>query len=200
MLTQLATVKSRLGLELDPTWDNLLLRAIMAVSARFDLETNRSLTRSEDAISEFAPEDREILVSRYPIERILKFEIKTSEASGWVEQTGIDYLIRKGCIITLATTMADLQPSIPLVQPAVARVHYSGGYLLPGDEPVVGATPLPPDLEQAAIEQTAFWFQTRDKLGLLRQWPKGGSYEQFADTDLLPSLRETLGRYTRVVW
>jgi len=36
-----------------------------------------------------------ILVPRYPIESVTKFELKSTEAEGWVEQTDIDYLIRK---------------------------------------------------------------------------------------------------------
>jgi hypothetical protein len=34
-------------------------------------------------------------------------------------------------------------------------------------------TPLPPGLEQAAVEQIAFWFQNRDHLGLKTFWPAG---------------------------
>jgi hypothetical protein len=53
--------------------------------------------------------------------------------------------------------------------------------------------PAPPkrlliDLENAATEQVAFWFQNRNKLGEIRNWPAGGNYIQLADTDLiLPS-------------
>jgi hypothetical protein len=42
MLTTLATFKSRLAL-IDTTYDALLTAAIKAASARFDLETNRTL-------------------------------------------------------------------------------------------------------------------------------------------------------------
>jgi hypothetical protein len=42
-----------------------------------------------------------------------------------------------------------------------ARVTYTGGFVLPGDTPAPGQTPLPPDLEQAAIEQVAYWFRNR---------------------------------------
>jgi hypothetical protein len=93
-----------------------------------------------------------------------------------------------------------LEPETCNVPLKAARVTYTGGYVLPGSAPVMGAVPLPADLEQAALEQTAYWFQTRDQLGVVRLWPKGGLYEQFADPDLLPSVRETLRQYTRLVW
>jgi hypothetical protein len=68
MLTELATIKSRLALEsADPTYDDALLRAITAVSARFDRETNRTLARTENATFEFPAESREIVVPCYPI-------------------------------------------------------------------------------------------------------------------------------------
>ena len=198
MLTELTTLKSRLALDLlDPTFDSLLLRAIQAISGRFDRETNRTLARTVDTKQEFRANDLEVLVACYPIETVTRFELKLSEAGGWVEQTGVEYLIRNGCILSLAAPLAGLQPWPRALQQGQARVTYTGGYLLPGSGPVPGATPLPPDLEQAAVEQSAFWFQTRSDLGVLRQWPQGGPYRQFADLDLLPSVRQTLGRYAR---
>ena len=201
MLTQLTTVKSRLNLDLlDPAFDALLTRAIQAVSARFDLETNRTLARTEGAIFEFPSDLTRIAVPLYPVESVDKFEFKTSEAGGWVEAPEIDYLVMKQCVIVLDSAFHAAHSALCL-----ARVTYTGGYVLPGDpDPppsIPGAQPvrLPADLEQAAIEQTVFWFQTREKVGLLRQWPAGGNYEQFADPDLVPSVRAVLAAYTRVV-
>jgi hypothetical protein len=201
MLTQLTTVKTRLALDpLTTTYDELLLRAIVAVSARFDQETGRTLARTEDATYEFPAEDREILVSCYPIESVRKFEIKNSETGGWIQQSDVDYLIRRGCVLSLATSLDRLRPNMTLQGVAtLARVTYTGGYLLPGSADLPAATRLPAELEHAAIEQTSFWFQTRDQLGIIRQWPRGGSYQQFADTDLLSSVREVLRGHTRFV-
>lgn len=196
MLTSLATVKARLALDpLDPIHDALLQRAISAISARFDQETNRILARTENAVFEFPAQDTEIAVPCYPIESVSKFELKSSETAGWMEQPGIAYLLRRQCVISL-TSAFSLQP---FALPLLARVTYTGGYVLPGDPAAQSSTPLPVELEQAAVEQTAFWFQTKDQLGLIRQWPKGGNYQQFADPDLLPSVREMLRRYTRIV-
>ena len=42
-------------------------------------------------------------------------------------------------------------------QLSTCRLTYTGGYVLPGDTPGPGQTPLPDDLEQAAVEQCAAW-------------------------------------------
>jgi hypothetical protein len=195
MLTQLTTVKTRLALDpLDITNDALLTSAILAVSARFDQETNRTLERTENATFEFAAADTEIVVPCYPIELVAKFELKSSEPEGWVEQSGVSYLLRRACVLHLLSPLATIHSPLP-----IGRVTYTGGFLVPGSAPQPGAAALPADLEQAAIEQTAFWFQTRDMVGVLRQWPHGGDYEQLADLDLLPSVRAVLAHHTRMV-
>ncbi len=198
MLTQLATVKNRLAiLETDLQYDSILTNTINAVSARFDRECRRTLARTENFTQEFPPELTHISAACYPIETVAKFETKSTEAEGWVEQTGIEYLVRRGCIISLASPL-NFQPST--FNPQLARVTYTGGLVLPGTEPpppVPPATPLPPDLEQAAVEQVAYWFQNRNALGLLTLWPKGGTFERFADPDLLPAVRSVLAAYTR---
>ena len=194
MLTQLSTVKTRLAIDpLDITNDALLTSAILAVSARFDQETNRTLERTENATFEFPATDTEILVPCYPVETVAKFELKSSEAEGWVEQPGIEYLLRRACIISLHSAFRTLHSALWR-----ARVTYTGGYLAPGSASQPGAAALPADLEQAAVEQTVFWFQTRDMVGVLRQWPHGGNYEQLADLDLLPSVRAVLAHHTRM--
>jgi hypothetical protein len=193
MLTQLPTLKARLALlDTDTSCDALLVAAIKAVSARFDNETNRTLARTIDAACEFTVDETEICVPCYPIETVTRFEVKTSEVEGWVEQAAIEYLIRNRCLISLPSSFS-VQP-VAFMQ---ARVIYTGGYLLPGDPPVSGCQNLPDDLEQAAVEQVAYWFQNRDRLGLLRIWEYHATYRHFADLDLLGSVRAVLGKYAR---
>src|SRR5215471_6565054 len=129
MLTQLTTVKARLQiLDTDNTYDALLTNAIKAVSARFDKETARSLARTENATFEFPADVREICPPGYPIETVTKFETKSTEAEGWQEKTGINYLIRSGCVISLNSPFSFLPSSAP----SLARVTYTAGYVLPG--------------------------------------------------------------------
>src|SRR5882762_332830 len=98
MLTQLSTVKSRLSIDdFNVQFDSLLTNAINSVSARFDKETNRTLARTASATYEFCADDVEICPPIYPIESVTKFETKVSESAGWIEQTGVEYLIRRSC-------------------------------------------------------------------------------------------------------
>ena len=195
MLTTLTTIKSRLSIiDTDTTRDALLTTAIQAVSARFDTETNRTLSRTVDFRQEFDADTTEIIAACFPIETVTKFELKTSEVSGWIEQPLPDFLVRSACVISLGAPF-----SAPYASPSLARVTYTAGYVLPGEPDVPAGTRLPADLEQAAVEQIAFWFQTRDHVGVNRQWPKGGTFETFPDLDLLPSVRAVLGRYRRLV-
>src|SRR5881396_2712835 len=109
MLTQLSTVKSRLALTVTD-YDDLLTNAIKAVSARFDKETNRTLSRTTTATHEFDATDTEIFPPCYPIESVTKFELKSNETDGWSEQTGVQYLIRRACVISLHSAL-DPRPS-----------------------------------------------------------------------------------------
>jgi len=189
MLTQLITVKTRLGLsEFEVKDDAILTNAIKAISARFDRECNRTLARTVDATQEFDANDTEIVAECYPIESVSKFELKLNEGAGWEEQPGVEHLIRRHCVISL--------PS-PLGSRTEGRVTYTGGYVLPGTSAGSGQTALPDDLEQAAVEQVVYWYQNRDRLGVIREWPKGGVYEQFVDLDLLPGVRAVLARHER---
>jgi len=195
MLTQLSTVKSRLALTVTD-YDGLLTSAIKAVSNRFDKETKRTLARSTGLTDEFDSATTEVAVSCYPIEAVTKFELKPNETDGWSEQTGVQYLIRRACVISLLSPLYLLPSSST---PALARVTYTGGYVLPGTTPSAGQTALPDDLEQAAVEQVAWWFRNRDNTGLIRTWPHDGTYEAFLQSDLLLEVKAVLKKYQRLV-
>jgi hypothetical protein len=201
MLTTLSTLKTRLAIDqADPQHDVVLTNALRALSARFDKETNRTLARTENATFEFDPRDTELSPPCYPIESVTKFETKTSEASGWQEVAPApDFLLRSSCIISLG---APLNPQLSPLSPQLARVTYSGGYLLPGDGSQLSTLnfQLPSDLEQAAVEQIAYWFQNRDRLGLKTFWPSGDAYRQFAALDLLAPVQAVLSHHRRLLF
>src|SRR4051812_37382952 len=103
MLALLSTVKARLAIdEFDLTYDNILTNAINAISVRFDKETNRTLARTVNITQEFDAADTVICLACYPFESLTRFELKTTEAEGWIEQAGIDFLIRNRCVLSLA--------------------------------------------------------------------------------------------------
>src|SRR5690348_15014569 len=192
MLTQLSTVKARLGmLESELTNDSLLTGVIQALSARFDAECNRTLARTENASYQFPADALEVCCPCGPIETIARFELKSSETAGWLEQTGVEYLVRHEAIISFAAPLGRFL--------AQGRVIYTGGYVLPGVAPAAGQTALPADLEHAAVEQVAYWFQNRDRLGLQRVWDYHATYRQFADLDLLTGVRAVLERHARLM-
>jgi len=162
MPTQLSTVKARLGIDdFDVKYDILLTNAISAISTGFDKECNRQFARRVGATEEFDGDETEILVPCYPIETVTKFELKTNETEGWLEQTGVEYLLRRNCVISLANPLSDCHQR--------ARVTYTDSYVLPGTTVGAGQTALPDDLEQATVEQVAWWFMDRDKLRLVRR-------------------------------
>ena len=35
----------------------------------------------------------------FPIESVTKFELKTKETGGWSEQTNLEYLLHRNCVI-----------------------------------------------------------------------------------------------------
>ncbi len=197
MLTQLTTVKARLDIApADVSKDDLLTRAVEAVSARFDRECNRTLARTVDAAQEFPATETEIIAAWYPIETVTGFALKATEAEGWVEESGVDYVVRGGCVISLGAPLSFASGG-SVGGAALAKVTYTGGYVLPGATPGTGQTALPADLASAAVEQVAAWYQQRDKLGLFRHWPSGGTYLVLSQLPLLPQVTATIRPYRR---
>ena len=103
----------------------------------------------------------------------------------------VEYLIRRQCVMSLRLPLGAARE--------LARLTYTGGYVLPSTAPGAGQTALPDDLEQAAVEQVAYWFRNREKSGLLRSWSHDGTYEVFPQSDLLLEVRAILKKYERMV-
>lgn len=191
MITQLLTVKARLRiLEAELKHDDLLTRFIEWMGARFDRECNRTFARGEGITEEFAGDDTELRLSRYPVESVASFHLKETETSGWEAQSGVDYVIRRTCVISLPASLGTWRQQL--------RVTYTGGYVMPGDTAGDGQTELPDDVENAAIEQVAYLFQNRDRLGLVSVSGEGGAIQNFAQLDLLPSVKATLQPHRRL--
>jgi hypothetical protein len=195
MLTQLVTVKKRLGIAVsDATYDEALTRAVEAISTRFDRECNRTLARTVDITQEFCADEIEVPAICYPIEIVSGFELRSTVKAGWVAQASVDYNVRGNCVISLAVPLV---PHPPASVPSVARVTYTGGYVAPGAVVGYGQKALPADLEWAAVEEITGWYQQRDKVGLLREWPSGGTYLSLSQLPLLPEVSAILRRYQR---
>src|ERR1043166_3247059 len=107
MLAQPSTGTTRLAIDaFGLPYDDILINTINAISFRFDNETNRSLARTVNLTQEFEADDTEICLACYPFESLTRFELKTTEAEGWIVQTGIDFLIRNRCILSLHSPLS----------------------------------------------------------------------------------------------
>ncbi len=194
MLTQLSTVKARCKLdEFDVADDVLLTNFIKHATDRFNRECNRLFARAVDATYEFDADRLYITPPRFPIESITAFHLKTDETEGWVAQADVSYTLRKGGEVPL---MICFGWALGLSD-QVARITYTGGYVLPGGTVGVGQTALPDAIEQACIEQVTYWYQRKDTLGLTSVQGEGGTIQQFAGLDLLPHVRVALKSYER---
>jgi hypothetical protein len=191
MLTTLETIKSRLGIDSFDTRDDVLLnRFLRHASTRFEMECNRKFDRLENATDQFAGDTSDLIVTRYPVETVTAFELKTSERTGWEALSDVDYLLQPGGVIRLAQILG--------AESQLLRVTYTGGYVLPGDAPAAGQTALPDDLEQACVEQIAFWYQRREQLGIVNISGEGGTIKLPNNPDLLPQVLAALKRYARI--
>src|SRR2546423_1131720 len=106
MLSTLSTAKSRLAIpDLDVQYDDLLTTALTALSSRFDKYTSRTLARMANTTHEFAGDDTEIIPTCVPVESVSKFEVKSTEAEGWVQQSNADYVLHNSSLISLASRL-----------------------------------------------------------------------------------------------
>ena len=190
MLTQLSTIKARLGIT-DTVDDTLLTNLIKFASGRFDRECNRSFARAAGATEEFGGAEAELRLARYPIESVASFHLKTSESDGWAEQTNVAYLLRNACVVSLPAALGSRDQQL--------RVTYTGGYVLPGTTPGSGQTALPDEVEQGCIEQVALWYQRRHHLGLASVPTAERTFYKLAEIDLLPQVDAILRTYTRIL-
>lgn len=195
MITTLATLKARLGLEdADVKDDALLTQFLQYITGRFDNECNRVFGYTLNAVEEFEGDETEIRVRCFPIDEVqpITFLYRQRASDGWLTPNVSDYIVRRGCVISLVDRMADWK--------AQATVTYSGGYLLPdGSSPSQASVPLPADLQYAAVEQMAWMYQNRSRLGITSMTGEHGSFAQIPKLDLLPNVAQILSRYERIV-
>lgn len=196
MLCELLTLKTRLGIqEADVVDDEILTNFILGVSGRFAKECNRQFAYAAAATYDFRADEMDLVVDRPPIVSVASFSLKTLEADGYVAQTGIDYVINlTRSIIELATCLGTSRE--------IGRVTFAGGYVLPGGTVGAGQTALPDELEQACVEQCAYLYQNRQRLGLSNISGSGGSIAKDPQSvvnpaTFLPDVQAVLKKYER---
>ena len=194
MLTTLSTLKSRLSIDpFDIKDDTLLTNLILLVTARFDNQCNRKLAYAQNITDDFHGDETELRPSHYPIDesQAITFQRITKASEGWQSVTDAEYVLRAGCVISLISEIGRPKEQI--------RVTYSGGYVLPGsnNQPSTNNPQLPDDLQQSCIEQCAYLYQNKDRLGLVMVAQEGGRIQQLPKIDFLPSVASVLAKYER---
>jgi hypothetical protein len=190
MLTSIEKAKARVGINPgDTTQDETITRVITAVGQRFETECRRKLERLVDDAYEFRADETRVVLERYPIESVNKFQLKCSEALGWVD-TPTDYLRRRNSVLELVEPLGGCRE--------LARVIYTGGYAGPDQAIIQGTIGVPADLEHACLEQFAAWWYWKDKVGLSRHRQEGAVELEFTGQNMLSSVAAILRRYTRV--
>lgn len=188
MYCQLTDLKSRLGITSTGD-DAAMTKVIQAVSEAFDGYCDRKFTRSESASMFWDADAREIPLDRYPVESVTGIDLRLHARSPWVRQT-VDYEIRNGCVLALASELGD--PG------QIVRVRWIGGYVLPGTTPGYGETALPADIEQAALDQSASWWENRHTLRTATVDPGARVSRQTVHAALLSHVAITLDRHKRM--
>lgn len=197
-LATLGQVKKRLGIATEDVVDDDLLTSFIAgVSARAERECNRKFEYMAWT-EEFGGDQCELPVERFPIDetQAITFAVGSAFATGFVTQSNIDCLVRKGCVISLNGQLATVREKI--------RVSYTGGYALPIDTSGGGVDfeaigpHLPDDLNLAVIQQVAWFYQNKNRLGVSNISQQGGSLT-IADRDLLQDVAAVFKRFERWV-
>lgn len=181
MLTQLTTLKARMGIAPYETADDTLLNTfIKLVSGRFELECGRRFSREAESAFDFRADATEIAVDCYPVETVRSFFLKSTEAEGWLERPDVGFLI--------SPSRATLWLEAPLgTHRQIGRVVFCGGYVLPGITPAPNQVALPDELEQAVVEQVAYLYANRNRIGILSVGGGSGAISILRDLNLLPS-------------
>lgn len=191
MLTTIEHLRARCGLDaFDTSQDTLLTALAGLVGARFERDCNRFFDRVAAAADEFSGDEVCLAVMRTPIESVASFHLKTNETDGWELQDGVDYLLIGANLVELPAPLGTRAQRL--------KVTYAGGYVLPGATAGAGQTALPQEIEDAVLQQCAYMFQQRDKLGLITQWDAGSSYRQWAKAEILPEVAVVITKYRRL--
>lgn len=192
MLTTLTAIKARL--EITTAADDAMITGFAEwMSAMAESRCSRRFARTEGDAYEFSAERTEIVVPRYPIEQVISLQLRENARAAWRSQSAAFEVVNESGIVSMVGGALGTRLQR-------ARVVYTGGYVLPGTTAEDGQTALPDDLENAVIEQTAYWYGARHALRL----PSTGAAlaaarEKPSGLVLLPQVEETLSRYVRVL-
>jgi hypothetical protein len=188
MLIPVTYLKDRLGIT-SQSDVIALTRTIEAVGVMFDRYADRHFERSDSAEQFFRADAREIPLLWYPVEVVSAIYVRDNARSSWTRQTP-DYELRHNCILSLSESLGG--------ESQQGRILYSGGYVAAGTTAESWQTALPKDIELAAIDQAAFWYENKHGLRVPSAASGAKAERSGSDLNLLPHVRTILDTYRRI--
>lgn len=201
-LSNLATLKAFLlpASLRSGTDDDATITAVgLGVAGLIEGYCGRAFQRTVGAADVFAADRAQFLLSRFPVESVSKFELKSTEAAGFVEQTLATYpraIDLANGIVTLSGDAGDYFEQL--------RITYTGGYWWDTSEDSSGslpsgATALPKALQLAWLMQCQHVWSALDKVGAaLAEAP--GKATALDTLKLSPAVEQMLADFIRPNW
>lgn len=148
------------------TYDVLIAALGKGLAAQFEKHCNRKFARVASETDEIAADRASWIVSRYPLESISAFEMRSDLSTGWVSLGDVNSTIINWDADSGLIEFGTVQ-GIYLQQ---LRITYTGGYWYDTAETEntsqpAGSTIVPGDLKLAWYLHARLAWQTIDKLG-----------------------------------
>lgn len=205
-LANLATLKAFLlpAALRSGTDDDATITAIgLGVAGLIEQACGRTLLRAAGVVDIFGADRAQFLLSRFPVEAVTEFALKSTEAAGFVVQTLATYPLA----IDLANGIVTLGGDAGAYYEQL-RVTYTGGYWWEVKEPTdngypttqpAGSTALPAELRLAWLLQCQHVWASIDKLGTAIADQPGAS-SALDSLQLSPVVKQMLQDYERPNW
>jgi hypothetical protein len=189
-LIQLTTLKTRLGIPPEDTANDAVLAHIIELCGQvFEEFCGRKFEyQAEDTVTQPVDFGRFLWAKRLPVWSVGAVSYRVPGSSDWVTAAG-------GAAPHIGHSAVCLDWDIVRALPddGEVRAVYAGGYLMPGAQAVEGVEYLPKTIELAAVEQCAFLFQNRNRLGFASAGGSAGGLQALIDTGVLPPGTSTTG-------
>ena len=180
-------------------FDEALQTLGTGVAGQLETYCNRRFVRAPGQTMEFSADRSFLSVPTYPIEKVSALEMRSDNDEFWVDI--LDSMIQVDATAGLVRLLGVAGHYNERI-----RVTWDGGYWIDetaggtGTQPA-GSTRLPDELKLAWLQQCAFAWQQRDKLGIpLERSPKAQKVigaSGLEQLKLLPGVEQTLDNYKR---
>jgi hypothetical protein len=172
--------------------DAAILRIGLGVERWFAHLCDRRFARQADDLYLCRADRTYVVVPRYPLESVSLIEQQVIGDTAWSPCPAPYLLFPESGLIDFAAALGSTA--------MILRVTFTGGYWFDETEDgsgtaPTGSIPLPGDLLYAWLDQCAFLFERRNKLGL-EKLTHAGTFT-VNPVDLLPHVRAVLANYRR---